>query len=138
MPSSLVRTFTDPDEYAAAMRQGVELTIIGRGTFMAKLCRIDLHRLEIQRFSANLGWTAHIDYPGGWAAIAFQTRPGRSMMRHGRECASTSVTRLGAGQSYYLRAPGPPSYGMISLPIDEMALLGGAVGGPTGRHRKIT
>ena len=130
MPSSLVRTFTDPDEYAAAIRQGtMGLTITQRGTFIAKLCLIDLHRLEIQRFSANLGWTAHIDYPGGWAAIAFQTRPGPSMMRHGRECAFTSVTRLGAGQSYYLRSPGPPSYGTISLPIDEMACLGGAVGG---------
>ena len=97
MPSSSVRTFTDPEEYAAAMRQGtVGLTVIRRGAFMAKLCRIDLHRLWMQRFSANLGWTAHIDYWGGWTTIAFQTRPGPSIMRNGRECAYTSVTRLSA------------------------------------------
>lgn len=130
MPSSAVRIFTDPDEYAAGMQQGaVELTVNPGGTFTAKLCRIDLHRLWMQRFSANLGWTAHIDYWGGWATIAFQTQPGPSMMRNGRECAYDSVTQLSAGQSYYLRSPGPPSYGTISLPMDEIATLGGAVGG---------
>ena len=55
MPSSTVRTFTDPDEYAAAVRQGTyELTVIERGHFTAKLTRIDLHRVWMQRFSDNL------------------------------------------------------------------------------------
>src|SRR5215472_10568637 len=56
MPSSSVRTFTDPDEYAAAMRQAnVALTVMQRGTFNSRLCRIDLHHLWIQRFSAISG-----------------------------------------------------------------------------------
>ena len=43
---SSVRRFTDPDRYAAAIRQAtVELTITGRGHFEASLVRIDLHRL---------------------------------------------------------------------------------------------
>jgi hypothetical protein len=55
MPSSAVRTFTDPDEYTASMRRGtVELTATGRGDFSAKLTRVDLHRLWMQRFSDNL------------------------------------------------------------------------------------
>jgi AraC-like DNA-binding protein len=129
MPSSVVRTFTDPDEYATAMRQGtVGLTITQRGTFAAKLCRIDLHRLWAQRFSATLGWTAHIDYWGGWTTFAFQTRPGPNMMRNGRDCASTSVAQLNTAQSYYLHSSGPPSYGTISLPIEEMASASAAAG----------
>jgi hypothetical protein len=41
MPSSAVRTFTDPDDYAAAIRQGTsELTVTERGHFTAKLTRI--------------------------------------------------------------------------------------------------
>jgi hypothetical protein len=48
MPSSAVHTFTDPDDYAAAIRQGTyELTVTQRGDFTAKLTRIDLHRLCI-------------------------------------------------------------------------------------------
>jgi hypothetical protein len=40
MPSSSVRTFTEPDEYALAMRQGtVGLTVKQRGSFSAKLAR---------------------------------------------------------------------------------------------------
>ena len=37
MPSSAVHTFTDPDDYAAAIRQGTyELTVTQRGDFTAK------------------------------------------------------------------------------------------------------
>jgi AraC-like DNA-binding protein len=130
MPSSAVRTFTDPDEYAAAMQHGtVGLTLTQRGTFSARLYRIELRRLWMQRFSANLGWSARIDYWGGRVAIAFQTRPGPGMTRNGRECDSASITRLSAGESYYLRAPGPPSYGTISVPIDEVVSHGAAVDG---------
>ena len=45
MPSSAVRTFTDPDDYAASIRATrAELTVIGGGRFTARLTRIDLHR----------------------------------------------------------------------------------------------
>jgi AraC-like DNA-binding protein len=50
-------------------------------------------------------------------------------MRNGCECSSSSIAGFSDVQSYYLRSPGPPSYGTISLPIDEMASLSGAVGG---------
>jgi AraC-like DNA-binding protein len=137
MPSSLVRTFAEADEYAAAMRQGtVELTVMQRGAFAAKLCRIDFKRLWMQRFSVNLGWTSHIDYWGGYATIAFQTRPGPNMMRNGRECTYTSIVRLSADQSYYLSSPGSASYGTISLPLDELASLGPMVGARAPISRK--
>ena len=52
MPSGAVRTFTDPDDYAASIRAGeVELTVTGRGQFVAKVTRIALRRLWMQRFS---------------------------------------------------------------------------------------
>ena len=55
MPSSAVRTFTDPDDYAASIRATrAELTVTGRGQFTAQLVRIDLRRLWMQRFSDNL------------------------------------------------------------------------------------
>src|SRR5271156_4169730 len=46
MPSSVVRTFSDPDDYASTIREGAfEITVTGRGNFVAQLIRIDLHRV---------------------------------------------------------------------------------------------
>jgi AraC-like DNA-binding protein len=130
MPSSAVLTFTDPDEYAAAMAQAaVRLTPVECGSFTAKLSRIEFHRLWMQRFSASLGWTSHIDYQAGQVTFAFQTQPGPCMTRDGRECALASVTRLSAAQRYYLHSDEAASYGTVSLPVEDMASLEQAIGG---------
>ena len=94
MPSSAVRTFTDPDEYAAAIRQGTyELTVTERGDFTAKLTRIDLHRLWMQRFSDNLSRISHIAGWGGRAVIAVRTQPGTSLLSSGVEMQPTNIVR---------------------------------------------
>ena len=44
--------FADPDEHAAAIRQGVsEMTVTGRGAFRSEIVRIDFRHLWMQRFS---------------------------------------------------------------------------------------
>ena len=79
MLSSSTRSFTDPDHYAATIRQGtVEVTVTARGQFTAQLIRVDLHRLWMQRFSENLARIKHIDDLGGRAVIAFPTELGAS------------------------------------------------------------
>jgi hypothetical protein len=65
-PSSTVRTFTDPDDYAASIRRTTvsEMTITGRGHFTAKLVNVNLHRLSMRRFSDNLQRSVHsVDDP---------------------------------------------------------------------------
>ncbi len=84
MISSAVRTFTYPDDYAAAIRQGTtELTVTRRGDFTAKLTRIDLHRVWMQRFWENLPRVSHVAGWGGRAVIAFRTHPGPGLLRSG-------------------------------------------------------
>jgi len=143
MPSGAVRTFTDPDEYAAAMRQGtVRFTVMQPGKFTARLTCIDLHSLWMQRFSATLGWTSHVDYWGEQATLAFQTRAGPNLTRSGQEYAHTNVAQLNASQSYYIHSPGPASYATISLPLNELASLEAAAGHeliqPGDHLRRIT
>ena len=42
MPSTAVRTFSDPDDYAASIRgTSAEMTVVGRGHFKAKLTQIE-------------------------------------------------------------------------------------------------
>ena len=84
MPSSAVRTFTDPDDYAALIRNTkAEVTVTGRGQFTAKITRIDLHRLWMQRFSDNLPRVGHSAGTGTRVNISFRT-PARAKPSLGR------------------------------------------------------
>jgi AraC-like DNA-binding protein len=124
-PSSSVRRFSDPDDYAAAIRGAVaEMTLTGRGRFSAKLTRIDLHRLWMQRFSESLPRIAHVTLPAGRTVVAFRTRPGQSLLRGGVENTPTTII-LSAESDYYQRSSGPVHFGSMSLPTKEMP---GAVG----------
>jgi hypothetical protein len=59
MPSSAVRTFTDPDAYHAAIQNAeVEGVVTARGEYRTELTLIRLHRLWMQR-------GAEISLPGG-------------------------------------------------------------------------
>jgi AraC-like DNA-binding protein len=130
MPSSAVRTFTDPADYAAAQR-GVksELTLIGRGHFTAKLIGIALHRLGLQRSSDNLPRTAHSVNWKGLAVITFRTHPGPSLVRSGVEMEPTNIFRHGEDQAYYQRSSGSASFGAFSLAVEDVAAIGEAMGG---------
>ena len=130
MPSSAVRTFADPDDYAATIRATqAELTVTGRGRFAAKLIRIDLHRLWMQRFSDNLPRIAHSANVAGRAFISFRTQPGPSLLASGVEMQPTSLIRRSHNQEYFQQSAGFARFGSMSLPIEDMVSIGAAVAG---------
>jgi AraC-like DNA-binding protein len=130
MPSSTVRTFSDPDDYASAIRATrAEITVTGRGHFIAKLTRIDLHRLWMQRFSDNLPRIAHSAAISGRATFSFRTQPGPRLLWGGAEMRPTNIVRHGEGDSTFQRSSGSASWGAMSLPIADMASVGAAVAG---------
>lgn len=130
MPSSAVRTFTDPDDYAATIRAGtVELTVIGRGDFNAKLIRVDLNRLWIQRYSENLPRIWKAASIGGRAIISFRTDPGPSLFTGGWEMQPSTMLRHSLAYSFFQRSSGPANFGSISLPIEDIASVGATVAG---------
>ena len=130
MPSSAFHTFTDPDDYAASIRQGtIELTVTERGHFTAKLTRIDLHRLWMQRFSENLPRISHVAGWGGRAIIAFRTQPGPTLLRGGVAMQPNNIMRHAEGMSYHLRSSGLACYASMSLPVDDMVSVGAAIAG---------
>jgi len=130
MPSSAVRTFTDPDDYAAAHRGAKsELTVIGRGHFTGKLTRIGLHRLGMQRSFDNLPRTAHVVNWNGLALISFRTDTGPSLLSSGVEMQPTNILRHGEDQVYYQRSSGSASFGGMTLAVEDMAAVGEAMAG---------
>lgn len=130
MPSSAVRTFTDPDDYATAIRATrAEMTVIGRGQFAAKLTRIDLHRLWMQRFSDNLPRVGHSAALTGRAIITFRTQPGPSLLWSGMELQSTNIVQHNEGQNAFQHSSGSACFGAMSLPVEEMVSVGASMAG---------
>jgi AraC-like DNA-binding protein len=130
MPSSTVRTFTDADDYAAAIRNTkAELTVTGRGHFSAKLIRIDLHHLWMQRFSENLPRIVHSAMMPGRASITFRTQPGPSLLWSGVELQPTSITRHSEGESSHQLTSGSACFGAMSLPVEKMVSVGAVIAG---------
>ena len=125
MPSSAVRSFTDPDRYAAAIRQGmVQMTVTGRGQLSAQIIRIDFHRLWMQRFSDNLPRIAHVESGGGRAVISFRTQPGPSVSWAGFDLQPAGIIRHRGGGSSFQHTTGATSFGAVSLPLEDVEFLG--------------
>jgi AraC-like DNA-binding protein len=130
MPGSSVRTFSDPDAYAAAIRQSaVKLTVTGRGHFTARLTRIDLHRLWMQRFSESLPRITHTDSRGGRAVFSFPTQPGPGLCWGGVDLRPGDIMRHDVGGSSHQRASGAIGFAGMSLPLADMASVGETIAG---------
>lgn len=129
MSSSAVRIFTDPEEYAATIRGSTaEMTVTGRGQFAAKLIRIDLHRLWMQRFSENLpriAYVADLRRP----TFTFRTKPGPSLLCGGAEMQPTNLLRQADRESSFHRSSGSADWGAMSLPMEDMIAVGAAIAG---------
>ena len=130
MSSSAVHTFTDPDDYAAAIRgTKAEVTVIGRGQFTAEITRIDLHRLWMQRFSDNLPRVGHSAGTSGRVIISLRTQPGPSLLWGNAEMLPTNLVRHGQGESTFQRSSGSASWGAMSLPLEDAVAIGETLAG---------
>jgi hypothetical protein len=130
MPSSAVQTFSDPDDYAAAIRgTEAELTVTERGRFTAKLIRIDLYHLLAQRYAENLPRIVHSANTTGRAMISFRTEPGPSLLAGGLEMYSSTIIQHGEAQNYFQQSSGSACFGTISVPVKNMLSVGAAIAG---------
>jgi AraC-like DNA-binding protein len=130
MPSSTVRSFSDVDEYSAAIRQGtVQMTVTGRGPFSAKIIRIDLHRLWMQRFSDDLPRVAHIEDHGDRVIISFRTQPGPSMSWAGFDLQPSAILRHRLGGPSFQHTTGPSKFASMSLSLEEFEPVVGVIAG---------
>jgi AraC-like DNA-binding protein len=130
MPESAVRTFSDPDDYAASIRRSmVEMTVTARGQFTAKLVRIDLHRLLMQRASETLPRIWHCAAEPKRAYFTFRTHPGPSLFWGDAESQPSSIRRHIEHDAVFGRSSGLARHAAMSLPVEEMALLSATIGG---------
>ncbi len=130
IPSSAVRTFIDSDDYASAIRATrAEFTVTGRGEFAAKLIRIDLHRLWMQRFSESLPRVAQSAFLPRRAIITFRTQSGPSLLWSGVAMEPANITRHSEGHEAHQLSSGLACFGAMSLPVEDMACGGTIMAG---------
>ena len=126
MPSSTIQTFSDPDEYTAAIRgTTAELRVTERGDFAAEIVRIELHRMVVTRLRDNLPRVFHNHNFPGRAGISFRTEPGPRFLMRGVEMEPTTLNRVSENYEAHQHSSGPASLGVISLPVEEMSSVGG-------------
>jgi AraC-like DNA-binding protein len=129
LPSSAVNTFTDPDDYASAIRAARgELTVIASGRFAAKLIRIDLHDLWMQRFTETLPRIGAWANVAGRAIISFRTRPGPSLLTGSVEMQPSSLMRHREAERFFQQSSGEAWFGSLSLPVEKMVSVEAAIG----------
>jgi len=97
MPSSVVRTFTDPDAYFAGIRNlQIEGVVLRRGEFHAESTRVDLHRLWMHRFDEALPRIMRVTPSGRRAGIVFASALGQPAMQiNGIAIADDQISRTG-------------------------------------------
>jgi AraC-like DNA-binding protein len=130
MPSSAVRTFTDPDDWTTTFRGSqAELTITARGQFSAKLTWIRLHRLQMQRFFDNLPRILHVAHVHRRATISFLAPQGPPQRWGGTELAPGDVALHNLDQNHFQQTSGFASSGFMSLPVEDFVSAGATMVG---------
>ena len=129
MPSSAVRTFTDPDAYFGGIRNlSIDGLVTERGKFRAEATLIDLHRLQMGRFDEDLPRIMRVTPSGSRSLILFQTDPSRpAMLANGIETSRDQIAMFGLDWPYYLRSSAGSGWGTISVMPEDLAAAGSAI-----------
>ena len=131
MPSSAVRTFTDPVEYFTGIRN---LQIVGiverRGEFRARSTRIDLHRVWMHRFDEDLPRIMKVTPSGTRALIVFATGADQPAMQvNGIEISRDQIANIALDWEWYLRSSAPCEWGTMSLAPKDLRAADEAITG---------
>ena len=133
MPSSAVRTFTDPVKYFNGIRN---LQIIGiiqqHGKFRAGSTRVDLNRLWMHRFDEDLPRIMKVTPSRTRAVIVFATGADQPAMQvNGIEISRDEIANIALDWEWYLRSSAPSEWGTMSLAPEDLRAAGEAI---TGRE----
>jgi AraC-like DNA-binding protein len=125
MPSSAVRTFSDPDEYHAEMPHAhAEGVITGRGKFRVDSKTIRLDRLSLQRSAETLPRTVYSAVAPKLFGIIFATSSGQQIHINGLELAPGQFVAFRRESEGYNRTAGACQWGTIALTHDDAAVAG--------------
>ncbi|MCK1281094.1 AraC family transcriptional regulator [Bradyrhizobium sp. 61] len=129
MAERSISRFDDPGAYEAGFGDiGVTLTITGPGDFEAELLRLKLDHLVIMRLRESLPRIACISLAADRVFLSFPI--GRTSLEcDGFAFQSDQIAFHGPGQQMHQLSSGKCQWGLISLPLDQLASSGAALTG---------
>jgi AraC-like DNA-binding protein len=128
---SVHSTFTDPDQYQAAIHPAqVEILVTAKGDFDAALTRIELSRLWVQHGRESLPRIANSVAKAERPPIFFLTRADQaSISYNGKDLAYGEIVVAGSGSMRHHCTEGSCHWATVSLTLDDLAAAGhGLVG----------
>lgn len=131
MPGSTTSVFGEQDDYQAALRLDaeVDLLVIGRGEFQARLTRIVLPHLSISAGDEHLARIALITLPSHLMRVSLPVRGRSSLLWGGIASRPNEIVTHRPGQRVLERTEGPCRWRTISLPTRFLARFGRVVTG---------
>lgn len=126
MPDSAVLNFTDPYEYRKSV-QGAELQVYvaARGTFEARLTRIKLDHLWMQRAHLSLPTVTHSAVDKERRMIFLQFDPDQAPILHtGTEVSPNEIVCYAPGSEHHYRTSTSYQCGGMSLSREDFAGFG--------------
>jgi AraC-like DNA-binding protein len=125
MSSSVVLSFTDPHEYEKSVRAAdVRLVVAAPGAFEAKLTRIDLGRVWMQRAHVSLPTVTYSTLHPGRTAVFLQFDPDQApILNSGVEVRPSEIVRYASGSEHHYRTSAGYKCGAISLNTEDLAAL---------------
>ena len=125
MPGSSFQTFDDPDDYQARLRQSqIDLILICRGMFNARLTSVELGHLDLMRCQEENSHIAYLSFPPLRAFASFRTGPGPPPLLAGRQLQLGEVRFHSPGERLHSQITGPCSCSLIALSTADLEEFG--------------
>ena len=116
MATSAVRRFTEPDQFAAAIRPAhSQCTITRRGKYSAGLTMVDLENVSLRRFETSVAQTSHAALSPESVVFAFLLSDAENTSVSGLHMRHDAVIQYGVGHDYFTRSSGPRTIGHVLL-----------------------
>jgi AraC-like DNA-binding protein len=131
MPDCVTSTFSEPEDFEAAMRaEGcLSMLITARGRFQARLTRISLSEMRLSAAEEKLPRIAFIAVPSDTVLILFSIGKATAPVCGGIAINSGEFVALRPGTRCHARAGDTCRWGMISLQADQLIKYGAALTG---------
>jgi AraC-like DNA-binding protein len=128
LPDIVVQSFADPDAYHGAIRNLVKGVVTERGSYHAKLTRIDFDRIWMHRGEEGLARVLHYTPSGERATILFPADQRQSATyASGREVSEGEISLLGYASPSHYRSSAECRWAAMSLSLNELAAAGEAM-----------